>query len=171
MSQTATNVQAFPAKPGHSALYGKLYELLRTTTADTLTDEAIASEVGEPCSVGTKGYGTLLRVCEALRRNEGICWSREPSAGCIQRRTSEYIAKAAPNRLQSIKRHVARVGRFVACAKLTELSDGDKTKLLTSQAMLAAAAMTVDTKTTKKLEARMNGTPPDAASVFKLFGA
>jgi hypothetical protein len=175
MEADVSDVNRFPMQPGCGPIYAKLYELLKTTDGETLTDEAIQAHLGRPVSPASSGqrgsaYGILLAVIRRMEK-EGRVWRRMSKANAIKLCTDVEKARETDRLLRTTRRTTRRAAVVVAAVKIENIPMEDRPALHAKAAQIGALAMFADVGTTRKLEVRSKDNVPDLKSVLQLMSS
>jgi hypothetical protein len=154
----AQELKRFRVPSGLGATSSKLIELLAAgKVGDVLTDEALTEACGADTRPNGKGYGALGTAIRYVVRNHQLVWRRVKRADALKcYNASEILTIGEANR-QHIGKTARRTVNVMACAKLDELSDADKTRAVAMLAQHGALAAMAGGDVTKKLAARKTG--------------
>ena len=152
-----------PHIPGMHPRTMALVDALKTSTAETITDEdlmRIAKTSTRPDDQGP-GYASLCTAIRHCRRNYGIIWSRVRGANCIRRLTAPEIVTEASAELQALGRRSKQTTYKLMAVDGEKLPEEDRPRYNAMTAQLTALTIFATANTTKKLEARNVDTSPD----------
>lgn len=136
---------------------------------DSLTAEQLSQVCGYQVSPGEKAYASLASAIRYCIREFAVHWVWMRGQNRIQCLTSTETAEGTASGLQSIRRKAKREAEKASTAKLFELDEESRQKLLTASAVLGGISLFTDKKTIKKLESNGTCDTPDPKKLEELF--
>lgn len=149
------NEQEDPQRIQRIGNYGPMTALLimrlrKLPEKSVVTDEMLASWVGESCAVGGKGYSWLLSAIRALE-HEQIVWRRVNGEVCILRLTPEQIIEEVGQRRRHIAGHSRRSCRMLTAVDFEALPVPQRTAAAMELAVNAMLMRTTGAAVRKRL--------------------
>lgn len=143
--------------------------LKRGKPGDSLSADQLTEACGHGVSPGEKAYaslGSAIRYCES---EFGVNWMWIRGEERVQCLNSVEIAEVATSGLRGVRNKAKREVTKASNAKLSELDDASRQKLLTASAVLGGVVLFTDKKSIKKLEASGVCNAPDPKKIEELF--